>query len=152
MSDLKVTDRRWWARTEEGDAFSLGILMPPERPRTPFAAGKGRWLVDADTAEVRVEQIDFLGPIVVEDSGQSLYFKYSLTGPAAEALLWGRADADAWRERLQTGAPLAPPSAPASIVFTLTPGTTQEQRVPLPPGQYVMVIDNSSRVGRVNPP
>ncbi len=31
-------------------------------------------------------------------------------------------------------------------------GVTDEQRVPLPQGQYVLVIDNSSRVGRVSPP
>lgn len=140
-------------RSEDGDAFALGILLPPERPRQPFrSGGEGRALVDADTAEVRVEQVDFLGPIVVEDTGQSLFFKYAVTGPAAEALLYGRADADAWRERLQTGALLAPPIPPASLAFALTPGTTQEQRVPLPPGQYMLVIDNSSRVGRVNPP
>jgi hypothetical protein len=140
-------------RSSEGDAFALGILLPPERPRQPFGSGgEGRWLVDADTAEVRVEQIDFLGPIVVEDSGQSLYFKYALTGPQAEALLWSRADADAWRERLQMGTPLAPPPTPAILGFALAPGAPQEQRVPLPPGQYVLVIDNSSRVGRVNPP
>jgi hypothetical protein len=140
-------------RSDEGDAFALGILLPPERPRQPFGSGgEGRWLVDADTSEVRVEQIDFLGPIVVEESGRSLYFKYALTGPAAEALLWGRADADAWRERLQMGAPLTPPPAPAILGFALAPGAPQEQRVPLPPGQYVLVIDNSSRVGRVNPP
>lgn len=140
-------------RGEDGDAFALGILLPPERPRQPFGSGgEGRALVDAATAEIRVEQVDFLGPIVVEESGQSLFFKYSVTGPAAEALLWGRADADAWRDRLQMGAPLAPPPVPASIGFALAPGPAQEQRVPLPPGQYVMVIDHSSRVGRVNPP
>jgi hypothetical protein len=140
-------------RTDAGDAFTLGILMPPERPRQPFASGgDGRVLVDADTSEVRVEQVEFLGPIVVESGGQSLFFKYSATGPVAEALLWSRADADAWRERLQTGAVLGPPATPASIVFTLASGVTEEQRVPLPPGQYVLVIDNSSRVGRVNPP
>jgi hypothetical protein len=140
-------------RSDDGDAFSLGILMPPERPRQPFrSGGDGRVLVDADTAEVRVEQVDFLGPIVVEESGQSLFFKYGVVGPTAEALLWSRADADAWRERLQTGAVLAPPSAPALFGFTLSAGVTEEQRVPLPPGQYVLVVDNSSRVGRVNPP
>lgn len=140
-------------RSEQGDAFSLGILQPPERPRQPFASGgDGRALVDADTTEVRAEQVEFLGPIVVEGSGQSLYFKYSATGPSAEALLWSRAEADAWRERLQAGLALGPPAVPASIGFTLTSGATEEQRVPLPPGQYVLVIDNSSRVGRVNPP
>jgi hypothetical protein len=34
----------------------------------------------------------------------------------------------------------------------LKTGASEEQRVPLPPGQYVLVIDNSTRVGRVNPP
>ena len=140
-------------RSEEGDAFSLGILMPPERPRQPFkSGGDGRVLVDADTAEVRVEQVDFVGPIVIEESGQSLFFKYQLSGPAAEALLWSRADADAWREQLQAGAALAAPPAPPSVAFPLSVGVAQEQRVPLPPGQYMLVIDNSSRVGRVNPP
>jgi hypothetical protein len=140
-------------RTEDGDAFALGILMPPERPRHPFASGgDGRRLVDADTSEVRVEQVDFLGPIVVEESGQSLYFRYALTGPSAEALLFGRAAGDAWREALQMGAPLAPPTTPATVGFALNPGASEEQRVPLPPGQYVLVIDNSSRIGRVNPP
>lgn len=140
-------------RSDEGDAFALGILMPPDRPRQPFkSGGDGRVLVDADTAEVRVEQVDFVGPIVIEDSGQSLFFKYQLNGPAAEALLWSRAEADAWREQLQAGAALAPPAAPASVAFPLAVGMTQEQRVPLPPGQYMLVIDNSSRVGRVNPP
>ena len=38
------------------------------------------------------------------------------------------------------------------MAFPLAVGVTQEQRVPLPPGQYMLVIDNSSRVGRVNPP
>jgi hypothetical protein len=140
-------------RSEEGDAFALGILMPPERPRQPFkSGGDGRVLVDADTVEVRVEQVDFLGPIVIEDSGQSLFFRYRLNGPAAEALLWSRADADAWREQLQAGAALGPPPAPAAVAFPLSVGAAQEQRVPLPPGQYVLVVDNSSRVGRVNPP
>jgi hypothetical protein len=140
-------------RTDDGDAFALGILMPPERPQQPFGSGgEGRRLVDADTSEVRVEQVDFLGPIVVEDSGQSLYFKYALTGPSAEALLFDRATADAWRGALQQGALLGPPATPASIGFALTPGATEEQRVPLPPGQYVLVVDNSSRVGRVSPP
>jgi hypothetical protein len=140
-------------RSEEGDSFALGILLPPERPRQPFkSGGDGRTLVDADTAEVRVEQVDFIGPIVVEQAGQSLYFKYSATGPAAEGLLLSRPEADAWRERLQTGTPLGPPPTPASFGFELRSGVTEEQRVPLPQGQYVLVIDNSSRVGRVNPP
>ena len=140
-------------RTDAGDAFSLGILQPPERPRQAFATGaEGRLLVASETAEVRVEQVDFIGPIVVEADGQNVFFKYRAIGPAAEALIWSRFDADAWREQLQTGAALAPPPTPPIMAFPLTPNIEQEQRLPLPRGQYMIMIDHSSRVGRVNPP
>lgn len=140
-------------RTDSGDAFTLGILQPPARPRAPFASGgEDRVLVESETTEVRVEQVDFIGPIVVEEPGLSVYFKYRAVGPHAEALVWSRYEADAWREHLQTGAALAPPPGPPSMTFPLMPGVTDEQRLQLPPGQYVIVIDHSSRVGRVNPP
>lgn len=140
-------------RTDEGDAFSLGIIEPPARPRQPFVSGgKDRLLVESDTAEIRVEQVDFIGPIVIEEQGQSVFFKYQKTGPIAEAFIWPRYEADAWREQLQLGAALGPPPGPASMSFVLNSGVAEEQRVSLPAGQYVLVIDNSSRIGRVNPP
>src|SRR5438093_938780 len=53
-------------RTEQGDSFSLGILQPPARPEEPFRAGaEDRQLVASETLEIRVEQVDFLGPIWV---------------------------------------------------------------------------------------
>jgi len=36
--------------------------------------------------------------------------------------------------------------------FPLVPGSEQRQKIPLPPGQYYVVLDNSSKVGSVNPP
>lgn len=140
-------------RTEAGDSFSLGILQPPERPREAFAAGgEGRELVATETVEVRPEQVDFIGPVIIEDSGRSLFFKHHVRGPAAEALIWNRYEADAWRERLQLGVPLQPPLNGPIANFPLPSEVTAEQRLPLPPGQYMIVVDHSSRVGRVNPP
>ncbi|MEY2930525.1 MAG: hypothetical protein RL033_1274 [Pseudomonadota bacterium] len=140
-------------RSEEGDAFSLGILQPPARPPQPFrAGGDDRQLVETATVEVRVEQVDFLGPIQVEGSGQEVFFKYQLNGPAAEALLYTRADAQSWRERLQQGAAFAPPVVPALMSFPLRPGQASEQRFRMPPGQYVLVVDHTSQLGSVSPP
>lgn len=140
-------------RTEDGDAFSLGILLPPERPRQAFASGgEGRVLVSSDTAEIRAEQVDFIGPITIEEPGQSVFFKYRVDGPNAEAQVFTRHDADIWREQLQTGAPLGPPTASPLVWVPLSAGPTAEQRLPLPPGQFVIVVDHSSRIGRVNPP
>ena len=140
-------------RSSEGDSFSLGILQPPQRPAQALrAGGEDRRLVESATAEIRVEQLDFLGPIWIESDARELFFEYQLNGPAAEALLYARADADRWREGLQQGALLAPPPMPALFSFALVPGAGQSQRVRMPPGQYVLVVDHSSRVGGVNPP
>jgi hypothetical protein len=139
-------------RSEQGDAFSLGILQPPERPPEPIrAGGEDRQLIASETLEVRVEQVDFLGPIVVGGEGQGLFFRYQLSGPAAEALLYARADADAWRQRLQQGAPFGPPPMPALLGFALSPGEGN-QSFRLPPGQYVLVVDHTSALGTVSPP
>ena len=44
-----------------------------------------------------------------------------------------------------------PPEQPI-LQFPLMPGNEQHQKIPLPPGQYYIVLDNSSKVGSVNPP
>jgi hypothetical protein len=140
-------------RTSEGDSFSLGILQPPQRPAQALhSGGEDRRLVESATTEIRVEQLDFLGPIWIDGSANELFFNYQLNGPAAEALLYARADADRWRESLQRGGVLAAPPMPALFSFALAPGAGQEQRLRMPPGQYVLVIDHSSRVGGINPP
>jgi hypothetical protein len=81
-----------------------------------------------------------------------VFFKYQLNGPAAEALLYTRADAQSWRERLQQGAAFAPPLVPALMSFPLRPGQASEQRFRVPPGQYVLVVDHTSQLGSVSPP
>ncbi len=140
-------------RTDEGNEFALGHLSPPARPKKPFALPEGDRIVYAnETTEIRVEQLDFLGPFEVADDDQALFFRLRLSGPAAEGLVWPRSTADVWRQNLQLGAALGPPPQPPITGFTIQPGTEQRQVVKLPRGQYYLVVDNSSRVGRVNPP
>lgn len=139
-------------RTDKGDDFAIGILTPPALPPHPFHMDTSDRVVLAnETTEVRTGQVDFIGPLEVADTGQALYLRFKLQGPAADALVMERAAADPWREALQRGAPLAPPQFPPVASLVVQPGAEQAQRVRLPPGQYYVVVDNSSVVGAVGP-
>jgi hypothetical protein len=138
--------------TDQGDEFSIGLLTPPARPQRYFAAAGGRTTLERDTTEVRVDQMDLVGPLDVPSSGQALFLRFQVTGPAIDAMVIRRGAGDLWRSGLQLGADLAaPPEAPLSA-FTLQPGQEARQIVPLPAGQYYVVLDNSQRMGSVNPP
>jgi hypothetical protein len=144
-------------RSDSGDDFTLGILTPPARPTHPFALkGSDRVTLANETTEVRANQVDFVGPLEVADSGQALYLKTRLTGPAVDALVIPRSVADPWREGLQQGTAVSPPAGSALATLVIQPSAPNapgaEQRIPLPPGQYYLVLDNSNRVGSVAPP
>jgi hypothetical protein len=138
---------------DEGNEFALGHLTPPQRPPRPFATAPGDRVVYAnDTTEIRAEQVDFLGPFEVVESDQALFFRFRVQGPAVDMLLMQRGSADLWREGLQLGAALASPAQPPVATWVVQPGAEDRRKIPLPVGQYSLVIDNSSRVGMTSPP
>lgn len=138
--------------TDNGDEFSIGLLSPPARPHTYFAAGNGRSSLERDTTEVRIDQMDLIGPLEVPSSGQALFLRFQVTGPAVDAMIIRRGAGDLWRNGLQLGADLAPPPEAPLSAFALQPGQEAHQIVPLPPGQYYLVLDNSQRMGSIAPP
>lgn len=139
--------------SDEGDEFALGQISPPQRPPKALADLEGeRYQFANDLTEIRAEQIDLIGPLEVADTGQALFVRMRLTGPALDVLVIRRGTGDLWRNGLQLGAALGPPPEPPVTGFALQPGPEVRQRLPLPPGQYYIVLDNSSRVGTINPP
>lgn len=138
--------------TDDGDEFSLGLLNPPQRPHRYFGGSSERTSLERDTTEVRVDQMDLIGPLEVPSSGQALFLRFQVTGPALDAMIIRRGAGDLWRSGLQLGADLAPPPEAPMSQFPLQPGQEARQQVPLPPGQYYLVLDNSQRMGSVNPP
>ncbi|MFO0571012.1 MAG: hypothetical protein U0263_35585 [Polyangiaceae bacterium] len=138
---------------DAGDDFTLGILQPPAKPKHPFDTSKGdRFVFANETTEIRSNQIDFLGPFEVADKEQALFFRVRVDGPAVEALLFPRGTGDLWREGLQKGAALGAPPGPPIMGFPISPGAEVKRRVPVPVGQYYLVVDNSAAVGQVSPP
>lgn len=138
--------------TDSGDEFALGHLSPPQRPPTPFVKGKDRFTFANEITEVKSGQVDFLGPFEVVEQGQGLFLRMNVTGPAVDVLLVTRSSGDVWRNSLQLGAALSPPSIPPVASWAVQPGGEQQQMLRVPPGQYYVVVDNSARVGSVNPP
>jgi hypothetical protein len=139
-------------RTSQGDAFTVGILNPPDRPKHPMQLEDDeRYVFANETTEVHASQIDFLGPYLIPDNDRLLHFRTRLQGPALDVLVMTREAADAWREQLQRGAPLGPPPIPPLEMFVVEPGEGRRP-IRLRKGRYVLVVDNSAAIGQMKPP
>jgi len=138
-------------RTDQGDEFSLGILVPPARPVRPFVVDGERVSLVNETVELRPGGIDFVGPLRVEDEDLALEVRTRLAGPPLDALLVPRSWAEPLRDALQQGGalPLLPGYPIAALM--LEPGGERSHRFPVPEGEYVLLVDHSARLGRVAP-
>jgi hypothetical protein len=138
-------------RTDTGDDFTLGILQPPQRPRHPFDTSEEHFIIANDATEVRVGQADFIGPFEVADTDQVLLLRFRTGALPMDALVYPRTFADPMRFTYEQGGGLvAPPVAPGAQ-WVFQPGE-MTHRLVLPPGQWVLVVDNSDRLGQVSPP
>ena len=140
---------------DKGDDFSLGILVPPQKPHHPFkVTNTERYTFANETTEIHQGQRDFLGPFEVTEGGQSLALMMSLNGPAVDVMVVTKGTGDAWRDMYQRGIPqgMGPPPGPIVAGGPLQPGPTDNRSYPLPPGLYYVVIDNTSTAGLVSPP
>ncbi len=139
--------------SDAGNEFATGRLMPPARPTTPFETRPGRRYTFAnETTEVRANQVDFLGPFEVPLNGQALFLRFRVMGPPVDAALFTREAGDTWREGLQRGVGLAAPTQAPVTTWVVPTNLETTQRIPVPPGQYVLALDNSNAIGTVAPP
>ncbi len=139
-------------RTDNGDEFALGHLEPPARPPQPFAlSGEQRVSLANETIEVHLNQVDLLGPFEVTEPEQALYLRWRVEGAPVEVLVYPRSTIEPWRQALEMGSGLVPPPQAPLTGWPLPLGERSD-RLPLPPGQYVLVVDHSSRLGQVAPP
>jgi hypothetical protein len=142
-------------RENDGNAdFGLGMIERGKRPQKPFDIKGGDRLTYENTrTEVHQNQRDFVGPIVVQDSGRALYVTATLDGVQAVDVLFlrqaeGEGSLDYYLQYPQTG-----PLAGAPFVGDVLQAGVQYQRtVPVPPGTYYLVFDNTPTAGQVAPP
>ncbi len=136
------------------DDFTLGILPLGQKPFHPYQVhGADRITYENERVEVHQNQRDFVGPIKVEGEGRSLYVTAQLDGaPALDVMLMRKPEGDA-SLKLYYEYPQSGPLAAAPIVADVVQqGVEWKRAIPVPPGMYYVVFDNSPTAGTVNPP
>ncbi|MEM9695543.1 MAG: hypothetical protein AAGA56_23565 [Myxococcota bacterium] len=135
-----------------GNSFSLGIIRPPNRPRSPYDLDRDEALtVASEVIEIQTGQRDFLGPIEVVDADQAIALRMTLRGPPVEVLVVNAPTAYGWRTTYQQGLTLPIPG-PLYGASPIQPGPEVRPRFTVPPGRYWIVVDHTANAGRVEPP
>lgn len=140
--------------SERGETdFGMGYVAVGSRPFRPFQVVESdKRLLDNDRTEVHSGQQDYIGGFTVEESDQALFLTMTLDGaPAVDVVLLQKQTGDAVLSRFTT---VAGPAVPEAVGFSdaLTQGATWSRAIPVPPGAYYLLIDNSAAVGNSAPP
>ncbi|MDP9037410.1 MAG: hypothetical protein M3O50_21645 [Myxococcota bacterium] len=134
--------------------FELGHLQLGQRPVHPFnLRGSDRVMWESQRTEVRAHERDFIGPIVVQDTKRAITITMQLEGQqAVDVFLVPKSEGDASLQlyvNYPTAGPLAYPPRFADVVRY---GVQYQRAVPVLPGMYYVVIDNTVSAGQVTPP
>jgi hypothetical protein len=136
------------------DDFALGILPLGQRPFHPYqVVGKDRVTYENERTEIHQNQRDFVGPIKVEGDGKSLYLAAAVDGaPTVDVLLLRKSEGDAslqvYFDQPQSG----PLSGVPVVSDVVQHGLEWKRAIPVPPGMYYVVFDNTPSAGLTNPP
>ncbi len=134
--------------------FGLGFVPKGQKPFKPFdiTSATKRVLLNERT-EVHLQGQDFVGPLSVSDEGQALHVLLEVDGaPSIDYQLVPKALGDAMLDRYVRSPGACPALGPAIFEASAERGVRVHQPVPLPAGQYFLVLDNTSVLGRTVPP
>ena len=93
-------------------------------------------------------QRDFVGPIVVEDSGRALFVTGNLDGaPAVDVLFMRKDEAEASLGYYLTYAQIGPLAGTPFFGDVMQTGVPYTRTVPVPKGTYYVIFDNSASGG-----
>ena len=141
-------------RDPNGNAeFGLGVIDVGKHPQKPWDVhGSSKLTYENIRTEVHQNQRDFVGPIVIEDSGRALYVTATLDGvDAVDVLLLAKNEGEtSLGYYLTYGAsgPLAGSPAFSDVVHN---GAQYTKPIPVTKGTYYLVWDNTPSAGVVAP-
>jgi hypothetical protein len=128
-------------RLDDGDDFTLGILMPPDRPKRQFASGSDRTVLGSDAIELHAASRDYLGPFEVAQNGAALYVKLRVAGAPVDYFIVDRGLGDAWRQPYQAAFPIGPPPG-QPIAYGQAQSGDVTRAFAVAPGSYYLVVEN----------
>jgi hypothetical protein len=126
--------------------FAVGHLPVGQKPPHPFDAhGSNRIMVESLRTEVWPGERDFIGPIEVQDSGRALYLLLQLDGQqSVNVMLFPKAVGDQALQLYVNYGPVGPLPAMPQFSDVLQYGVQYQRAVPVPPGMYYVVIDDTT--------
>lgn len=137
-------------RADDGSTdFDLGHLPLGTRPAHPFNLhGSNRIAWESARTSVYVNERDFIGPITVEDSNRAIFMTMQLDGqPSVGVALVTKNEGDASLQLYIHYGPAGPLAFPPRFVDVVRYGAQYQRAVPVPPGMYYVVIDNTTLAG-----
>jgi hypothetical protein len=134
--------------------FGLGYIPAGKRPFRPFIVeSEDKVTLDDDRTEVHSGQQDFIGGFVVPDDDRALYLTMQVDGaPAVDVFLVAKSDGDRVVDHFARTAGPSLLLAPPLLDETVPAGAPWKRTVPIPKGNYMLVVDHSAALGRVAPP
>jgi hypothetical protein len=134
--------------------FGLGFVPKGQRPYRPFEiTTETKRILQVERTEVHLQTQDFVGPFSVTDDDSALYLTLEVDGaPSVDFQLAPKPLGDAMLDRYVRTAGPCPVLGPSAFDGSAPQGMRTQQQVPLPVGQYFLVLDNSSSLGRSQPP
>lgn len=133
--------------------FGSGFVAKGEKPFKPFEIATTKRVLVNERTEVHLQGQDFVGPLDVTDGDSALFVNLELDGAdTVDYQIVPKALGDAMLDRyVRTPGP-CPALAPPAFDGAAVRGPRAVQPVPLPVGQYYLVLDNSGALGRSQPP
>lgn len=140
--------------SERGEVeLGPGLIPPGQRPFKPYQIKHSEKLtLDNDRTELHPGQQDFIGGVTVAGSDQRLTLTLSLDGaPAVDVFVVPDLDGQMLTQAYVTQAGGARLSRAPLLDAELRSGPPLKLEVNAPPGNYYLVLDHSTSMGRSSP-
>jgi hypothetical protein len=133
--------------------FGLGFIPKGQKPYKPFEIKTDKQLLANERTEVHLQGQDYIGPLTVTGNDSALYLTLELDGADnVDYQIVSKMTGDAMLDRyVRTQGP-CPMLGPPAFDGSAGRSARTQQPVPLPAGQYFLVLDNSAALGRTQPP
>ena len=134
--------------------FGLGFIPKGQRPYRPVeVTSEAKRVVQNERTEVHLQAQDFVGPFSVTDDDSALHLTLEVDGaPNLDYQIVPKALGDAMLDRYVRASGPCPTLGPATFDGNALAAARTQQPVPVPVGQYFLVLDNSGALGRSQPP
>lgn len=134
--------------------FSMGLIPKGQLPEKPYIVETtNRTNLVNDTTEVHSGQQDYIGNFEVTDDDPVLFLTAKLDGsPTVDVALVPKASSTQMLDQYVKSPGAATMLMPPVLQEPLVQGTPWQRSIKLAQGSYVLVIDNSDRLGASAPP